>query len=430
MRPIPILVLVAATGAASAQQLSCPPSSNLSGRACETFHFHVQMYRPETKSFIELYGINQFASQPACDHAREAQMARNLAVVDYIKRVVNDQQYQPDRFGTCHCDMTTDKSNPNFLTDLQRTAQLRMAEEIRQRVRERLLSQNVTSDSELIRGLSATPSPASLLAGPRLVPLPPPQVVSAVSNSVDDLKSVKVAENSAAPNSIIDLPLIDILDAPPTAMAAASTPPLTASPAATPAPTTAPAAPTPAPLPASEPAAATAAPAPDPLPKAEENVPTAEESADSFISYETQRIQNVLKASSAITDEGLKSKILESCMQRIQLLSNLRTLIQGSGARSRLATAARSSRGEPERLSLVSKLFGADMPPHWAPKDASDVVLPPMLAEADPEKVLRDSSGKFSSEQKKHALYALLSHSQPTEEQQLWLTTVVDTFLQ
>jgi hypothetical protein len=396
MRPLPILVLVAAAGAAHAQQLTCPPASNQTGRPCEAWHYHVLMYRPETRGFAEVYGINQFASQAACDQAREAAMARNLAVVETIKRVANDQQYQPDRFGTCHCDMTIEKSSPNFLTDVQRKAQIRLAEEIRIRVRERLLSENITSDSELIRGLSATPPPNALLGGPRLAPLPPQQIVSAVPNAADDLKSVKTAENITAPNASIDLPLVDIL-APATTSTADSAPATTTTTEST---------------------------------TTTDNTPTADEAADVFVGYETQRIQNVLKASSAITDEAMKAKILESCMQRIQLLSNLRTLIQGSGARSRLASAARSARAEPERLSLVSKLFGSDIPSHWAPKDATDVVLPSMLAESEAETILRDTSGKFSDQQRRHALYVVLARSQPTEAQQLWLTTVMDSFLQ
>ncbi len=464
MRPLTLFVLVAATGAAFAQPLSCPPGSNLSGHPCEAFHFHVQMYRPDTKGFFEAYGTNQFASQSACDRAREAQMSRNLAVVDHMKRVGNEQQYQPDRFGTCHCDMTIEKTSPNFLTDLQRLAQIRTTEEIRGRVRERLLAENATTDSEVIRGLSATPTANALLGGPRLVPLPGAQVLAVTANAPEELKLTTAVASSSMPSASIELPLVDVVsiaEAPTTATAIApATMPVT-TPAASPSvaateavPAPAPATPAPAPAtPAAAPATPAAAPttpsaapatpvtapttpsaapaATDAVSKPDDNVATAEEAADAFISYETQRIQNVLRASSAINDEGMKSKILESCMQRIQLLSNLRTLIQGSGARSRLATAARKARVEPERLALVTRLFGSDMPPHWAPKDASDVILPstPEI-DADAEKVLRDSSGKFSDQQRKHALYVLLAHSQPTEEQQLWLSTVVDTFLQ
>jgi hypothetical protein len=78
----------------------------------------------------------------------------------------------------------------------------------------------------------------------------------------------------------------------------------------------------------------------------------------------------------------------------------------------------------------VTKLFGTSIAPEWAPKDATDVVLRP-IAEVDtePERVLRDTSGRWSDQQKKRALYVLLARSQPTDEQQLWLITVLDSFL-
>src|SRR5438128_4552494 len=115
---------------------------------------------------------------------------------------------------------------------------------------------------------------------------------------------------------------------------------------------------------------------------------TADEAADAFVTVETQRIQDILKATDSISDESVKSKIIEACRQRIQLLSNLRSLIQGSGARSRLATAARNAKSDPDRLALIKKLFGPDVAPHWAPKDATAVLLSPLSDDA--EKVLRD----------------------------------------
>lgn len=160
-------------------------------------------------------------------------------------------------------------------------------------------------------------------------------------------------------------------------------------------------------------------------------VVSAEDAAESFISYETQRIQNVLKASSAIADETIKSKIFEATIQRSQLLSNLRLLIEGSGMRSRLATAARGAQTEADRLALVRKLFGNDIAPHWAPKDATEVILETAAdIDHDPERVLRDSSGKYSDQQKRRALYLMLARTQPTEEQQLWLSSIMDGFLQ
>jgi hypothetical protein len=162
----------------------------------------------------------------------------------------------------------------------------------------------------------------------------------------------------------------------------------------------------------------------------EEDLVSAEETAERFVSYETQRIQNVLRAASAIADEEVKSKIFEACMQRIQLLSNLRLLIEGSGMRSRLAAAASEARGETERLSVITRLFGESIRPHWAPQDAADVIfdVAPEIAAA-PERVLRDTTGGATIEQKKQALYLVLAQTQPTEDQRLWLSSVVEGFL-
>lgn len=419
---VAILLASAGSGVVLAQPLTCPAVSTATGRPCETFHYHVQMYRPDTRAFVEVYGVNQFASQTACDRARDAQFKRTMAVVEFY-RARDNQQYQPDRVGPCHCDMTVERSSPNYLTDIQRLAQVRTAEEIRQRVRERLLDQDVPSDAEVVRGLVPPPAANPLVSGPKLVPMPQRAAASEVTRSAADLKMTKAIDASTTATASLDLPLVDI---PIAGALPATEPPSGAAPAsgADGTATTAEAAVAtpPAPTPAPAPVQATEVVAPE--------EPPAEDAADAFVSYETQRIQNVLQASSAISDEAVKSKVLEACMQRIQLLSNLRSLIQGSGTRSRLATAARNAKDESERLALVAKLFGSDVPAHWAPKDAADVVLDTHEVDADPERVLQDSSGKFGDDQKRHALYALLARTQPTEEQQLWLTTVIDTLLQ
>ena len=289
-------------------------------------------------------------------------MQRNLAVVDYFKRLKGEQQYEPDRFGPCHCDMTSEKTSAAYLSDQQRTMQIRTAEDIRLRVREKMLDDGLASDSDLVRSLIPPPAALPLLGGPKLVPLPQAASPAAATNSPDDLKPTKAIDTSKPAVMAVDLPLADVPapDAPP--------PPETAS--------------TPAP--------ANTSPAANP----------SADAADGFISYETQRIQSVLKASAAISDETVKSKIFEACRQRIQLLSNLRTLIEGSGSNSRLASAARSAQTETDRLALVTKLFGDSIAPEWAPKDASDVVLQPNAeVDAEPERVLRDSSGHFNNQQ-------------------------------
>ncbi|HEX6087010.1 MAG TPA: hypothetical protein VF266_20945 [Thermoanaerobaculia bacterium] len=398
------LLLAAAAGAQQAPLL-CPPAP--AGRPCEAFHYHVAMYRPDPRGFSELAAVQPYATQAACERARELAVAANETVVAAMR--VRDQKYEADKFGPCHCDMTS-------LTDAQRAQQLRTAEDIRLRVRERLLDHKVAAGAEPMRALYSEPPVTPALSLPRHVPLPDTQPAPLVT-SVDDLKPTRTFDTTRPTIAAIDLPLVEIASGPP----------------------------------ASPPAAAEASPPPPPMeavveeqtvtaePEVEVESPetveedpelSAEAAAERFISYETERIQSVLKASAAITDEDVKTKIFEACMQRIQLLSNLRLLIEGSGSRSALAAAARDAQSEAARLALVARLFGEDIKPHWAPSDASEVVFEadPRIAAA-PERALRDTTGRFSEEQKKRALYLVLAQTQPSEDQRLWLSTVVEGFL-
>jgi hypothetical protein len=401
------------------------------------FHYHVQMFRPDTRGSVELYGINQFASQTACDRARDVQFKRNMAVVEFFHTQRRDW-WQADKFGACHCDMTIEKTSPNLLTDAGRWAQIQIAEDIRQRVRERLLDAGVLSDAELIRGLAPPLTATPFIGGPKLVTMPQ-AVASSPANSPDDLRITKAVDTTPPSTSSLDLPLAEI----PLAGIAAPQPASVAG-APVPAPTQAPntdtpppPAPAPQPVltePVSPPSPTSPLPTPpitppsiDPVAELanEADLPAPEDVADAFISYESQRIQNVLKVSGSIGDESIKAQVLEACTQRIQLLSNLRSIIVGSGARSRLVAAAHGAKKESERLAVVSKLFGSDIAPHWAPKDAADVIFDPGIT--DPEHVVRDATS--SDQEKRHALYALLATSSPTEQQQMWLTSVIEALL-
>ena len=433
--PMLLAVVLFAAGSGSAQQgLVCAGAP--AGKPCDAFHYHVQIYRPDTKQFVEVTGGTPYATQPACERAREVQVAANTAVVELFRVTKQQQQYEADRFGPCHCDMTMDRSSQSYLPDAQRTMQLRNAEDARLRVRERLMDHKITTDSPLIRGLYADPPTTPMLAAAKLVPMPSSAPV-APATSTDDLLSTKTIDTSKPTVAALDLPLVEIVPAAPPEPAPAVT---TEAAPVTEATTNAPA-PEPEPQISETVVDVPAEPNLDPQPSATttpdgpttqfvEDVASAEETAERFISYETQRITNVLKASSAINDETMKSKIFEACMQRIQLLSNLRLLIEGSGNRSRLAAAARDAESEAERLALIGKLFGDAITPHWAPKDAADVILE---VDADvlaaPEGALRDTTGKFSAEQRKRALYVVLAQTQPTEDQRLWLSTVVEGFL-
>lgn len=435
MRSFRILILAAALLAALAtfaqQALVCTGSAPA---GCDTFHYHVQMFRPETRQFIEITALRPFASEAACNRVREAEQKRNAAVAEYFRLTKGDQRYEADRFGPCHCDLTNDKASPSYLSEQQRTLQLRTAEEVRLRVKEKLLDSGLTTDHVLIRGLYADEPVTPVLAMPKLAPMPPASR-AVVLTTPEDLKPTRTIDTSKPRVAALDSPVLDLtvvpepVAAPPTEIAAVPAGPSTAPDAVAPAP---------APLP-EQPVAAEAEPAPHPAAEPEQVIEattddetlSAQEAANAFITYETQRIDNVRKASAAIGDEDVKSRIFEACIQRLNLLSNLSLLIEGSGVRSRLATAARGAQSEAERMAVVAHLFGDDIRPHWAPSDAADVIFEVRGDIAsEPERVLRDSSGKFTTTDKKHALYTLLARAQPTEEQRLWLTTVIEGFLQ
>ena len=441
MRALFITVVLAAAGlsSASAQPLVCPPVAAVAGRPCETFHYHVQMFRPDTRGFVEVYGTNQFASQSACDRARDVQFKRSMTIVEFFRTQRRADWWQADRLGTCHCDMTVEKASPNLLSDGARALQVQVAEDVRQRVRERLLDSGVASDAEMIRGLTPPLSATPLISGPKLVAMPQPVTVTTAPETPDDLRITKAVDTAPQSTSSLDLPLADIplpgitsatetvtavtpvpTPAPPVTQVPAPAPPLTQGSAPAPVADTPPQPapqPAPAPPPATSEAVAVVADEPD--------LPAPEDVADAFISYESQRIQNVLKVSASIGDESIKAQVLDACTQRIQLLSNLRSIIVGSGAKSRLVAAANGAKKESERLAVVAKLFGSDVPPHWAPKDAADVIFDPGVTDA--ERVLRTEAASY--QQKRHALYALLATSSPTEQQQLWLNSVIEALL-
>ena len=431
-RPAPLLAAVCLAAAPLAAQQALVCAAPAPGRGCDVYHFHQAMYRPDTKQFTEISATPQFANQAACERAREIRVAANAKVVEYFTRV-KQQQYAADRFGPCHCDTTA-------MTDAQRVAQMKTAEEIRLRVRERMLDQNLTSDSEYVRALDVDLPVTPQLGAPRFVPVPQ-GAAAPITTVADDLRATRTIDTSKPAVAALDLPLVDVATE---AAAPAATAPAAPVSNGEPAEAAVDVASTPAPEDATPPAAeppadpiaepetrvvAEAVPEPAPGPS-EDELLSAQETAERFISYETQRVQNVLRAANAIADENVTSRIFEACQQRVNVLSNLRLLIEGSGMRSKLAIAASDANDESKHLALIARLFGDDITPHWAPQDAKDVIVDadPEIANA-PDHVLRDTSGKYTVAQKKRALYLVLARTSPTEEQRLWLSTVVEGFL-
>jgi len=330
-------------------------------------------------------------------------VARNAAVVQYFKKTKNQQQYEADRFGPCHCDLTSEKTNVAFLNEAQRIAQIRAAEDVRLLVREKLLDSGLTSGDELVRNLLVPLPTLPLLSSPKVVTLPQGPVTTVATNSPDDLRPTKALDSAKPVVVSFALALAEVaVGAPPAAVMADG-----------------------GEMVAGDPVAVAAEPGPP-----SDAGMTDVEAESAFIEQETLRIQDLVSAASEVDDEGVKNRIREATLQRSQVLSNLRMLIEASGVRSVLGLAAREAESEGERLALVSALFGEAIAPHWAPKDPAEVILPPDGdSDSEPERVLRDRGSRYTEQQKKRALYTLLSRSQPSAEQLLWLITVVESFL-
>src|SRR5687768_17333471 len=209
-------------GVAIAQQsLVCPPSSSTEAVGCDTYHYHVQLYRPDPRGFVVATATPRFASQAVCEKVREAHAARNAAVVQYFRKTKNQQQYEADRFGPCHCDLTSEKTNVAFLNEAQRIAQIRAVEDVRLLVREKLLDSGLTSGDELVRNLLVPLPTLPLLSSPKVVTLPQSPVTTVATNSPDDLRSTRALDSAKPAVASFELALADVaVGAPPPAVPA------------------------------------------------------------------------------------------------------------------------------------------------------------------------------------------------------------------
>ncbi|MGA7613843.1 MAG: hypothetical protein WBX15_01565 [Thermoanaerobaculia bacterium] len=394
---IPLLLFATA---AAAQTLVCP-AGGTPPEGCPVSHYHILAWSSESNRPVELFGVNAFASQAACEKSRAAEMAENQAAIAAIRQTQPKSRIQPDRFGPCHCDMTVVQANPYFLDDAHRMAQVRLRQQFLADLREDLLDAGLASDSSVVRALAGEASTIGTEIWPMTAPLPdtlPPAGAQPLSESALKETAIGSETTSTIPGGS-DLTLLEI------------------------------------PIPTEEEvqailtARATAAAAP------EESVAASsapDEDADPFVEFETSRVQRILQAANAMTEATSKAKILEAAMQRLQLLSNLRTLTDVAGARSRLARMSGAARDETSRLQLVSALFGADVASHWAVGDANDIVIEwPSNVADDPIAVLRDSTGRYTAEQRKAAMYLVLARNPSlTASQQSWLANLIDESLQ
>lgn len=402
------LVLLAMSSPATAQSLTCVSGTTASDSACKTFHYHQQIWRMDTRTFTEIYATPQYATIEACEKARNARQAANQQVVDHFKALKKDNVFTPSRFGPCHCDLTFDRSSPNYLDDVRRAQQQRALADALGRQRERLLDLRIESGSPLIRGLFVPPMSSSIFEGRRMVPLPEkPATIAAPTIA---LKDTTIGSDTGGTAIAVDLPLAAVSGEAATIVAPRPAPPVETAEVSH----------------AEPPGAAAASVAAD-----SEPAEATDEEDLAFVNYETARVQQILAAAMAVTEDGIRSGVNQTCMQRLQLLSNLKAIAEGAGRKSRLASSLRAARDESARIALVTRLFGSSIAPHWAPKDAKDVVVQfsDEIA-ADPVGVLRDTSGKYSAADRQSALYLVLSRNPSlTSSQDVWISDLIESLL-
>jgi hypothetical protein len=408
MRPTStfLLVLTLALPGLSAHAqapMTCQMGSGADSAKCDVFHYHMQMYNPSRKTRVELSGVNEFASQAACEAALARAQSENQALVKFMTQNDPREKFQPSLFGSCHCDMTRSPSSPNWLDAERRVAELRMQQEIIGDTRELLLDAGAPANSAIVTSLGLGPTAFDPALWPKVIFTPDPEDMTIEPDPIPEAESMATNAAASTPRGDfglgLDLALVDV---------------------ATP-----------------QDVMVSAAIAPSFVPGEEgydEDAPVGSVTsnpADAFVSFESSRVQEILQASADIDDAAVKKQIFESAMQRLQVLSNIKVIVLAAGTSSPLADAFRNLDSDIQRSTLVGRLFGREVESHWIPVDAADVIVEiPSELTADPVAVLRESTGRYDGEQRRQALYYVLGRTANlTPSQELWIADLMSSFL-
>jgi hypothetical protein len=363
----------------ASQILTCGRASN----DCAVFHYHVQMWNAERRGTSEIFGHNRFSSLDGCEAARKTDEAANVAAIDHLKRAAPRLRAEANRYGPCHCDMTEVRTDPNFLEPAKREAIARYHRGTIMALVANLASNDLTLDSDIILNLT-TIHPPPVRQPEKISPIPPPTAEKRLNPEQTALLPTSVA--AAAPSGefvITRQPLLQVEYSPEYAAAEGTGP--TASAAA---------------------------------------------GGNDFVDFELTRIQNIVNALVA-SDLPEKSELLTVCQSRVLLLTNLRRLAQTAGPRSQLSRRLGTAADESSRLRLVRDLFGGEVVPHWAPNELTRLRFeqPPEIS-TDPAAVLRDTTNRFAREQRRNALFILLSRSALlSDSEEIWLTDVIHSVI-
>jgi hypothetical protein len=399
-----LLVLLLLSTAARAETLTCPDQPSTPA-GC-TFHYHVAAWNPDTDSPDDLYGLSSFPTLDECTTARTADLRLNVSAVNQLLTADANSKVQTSRFGPCHCDMTLTPGNPLYLKDSEAKAQREHRAALLGRMRQALVAAGIRPDSEVVKALNAAITSGTAPAERTL------EIHWSSERSAASANGPGSPDGSSSPPASTEAQQSDGSTATESPAASTTEPPTAQAGGSE--------------RPAGEPAPAATPTTTRPLP-----APTAaevEEAADSYVNYEVARVQEILKASNAVTDDALKSNIFEAAMQRLQMLSNLRAIATSPGGAA-LQGAMAAAHGQAARLALVKKLFGAAVASHWAPSDARDAIVEiPSPVSTDPMTILHDEA--HPDPQRRLALYAFLSKAPNLEaSQELWLAGLIDNFL-
>lgn len=366
------ILLLCIAVSSGAQQLTCP---NSPASGCAGFHYHVQAWSPEFRSSTELFGLETFASAETCYESRRLRWAANTEALQFLAAEARRMKTEPNVFGECHCDMTRDPTNPNYLDDPMRQYQVRTDMEYRNHLLAALLDRGLSSDSDLARSLGNSPSKfhGAALGRRRMIPAEGPDRLLRPEDSV--LLDPVIPTAPGEGDWYRDLQLAAVALEPPEARR------------------------------------------------------TAETRQHVFIRAETSRIQEIALEASWSGDPP--SRIFRACAERMQLLSKLSRMMQSGQPDSLLAQEGQKAVYDDESMNrFVTRLFGRTAASHWSPSDPTDMSfdLPPAIG-TNPAAVLQDADERYSPEERKLALYGFLVKNPLSPGEETWLRALAESWL-
>lgn len=366
----------------AAQVLTCAEAAS---GDCRAYHYHVQSYNDLTRSSVELYGTNRFATIEACQAERDRRMNVEKQAVEFVLREASRARVKESNFGPCHCDMTSDPSSRHYLKDDQRFRQMHLQREMTLQLLGEAYDKGMDPASPIVEGLSARATSFVSSTWPNATAVPPdsPDRFLAPEPPVPMPTSVSASQASQLDSSryqLVDIAFGEEL----------------------------------------------------PLETLTIEAESGIAPGSLFVNEEIAAIQARLPAVLDLPEGREKERLLELIQQRFQLLSNLGRLVQTAGSRSRLSREIVAATSPEGRNALVTKLFGEKVGRSWAPDNFRDLLVEvPDAVAVDPVAVLRDASSRFTTEQKQLALYVFLMRTGTlTENQEIWLTGMIESNLE